>query len=270
MKRITSLIILTMYCLTAFAQVSTVQEKSKEDWKKLTFEVDLNKTNYVQLEPIYGKFKLSNQTEGLLYTEIPDFLQDTMLRVNFKGKIKEVGRLASYIGRAEKLPGHNIPAFQPEGIYEKDLSIEINATEIFPESGNYQIQFFLYGAKGIASNIIEITIEEPSSINKEAFDYLSKYENAMSFYWVWKEKDGISLLETFVNKYGESAYGESAISYLGNVYSAKGEIDKAKAEFEKIKSSENAIIAKEANKSLADIAKRKADLQGIQNQKEKP
>ncbi len=143
----------------------------------------------------------------------------------------------------------------------------------FPEPGNYQLQFVLHSAGGdktVKSDIIEVTIEEPEGINKEASDFMRKHREFFGLSsWTPNSNESQTLLETFVRKYGQSVYGEIAISTLGTFYLERGDFDKAKAEFEKIKSSGNTIIAKHANNFLTNIAKRKADLQKTQKEKQK-
>ena len=109
------------------------------------------------------------------------------------------------------------------------------------------------------SNAIELQILEPIGTDKEALEFLRKHENPLSFDWVFKDKDGDASLEDFVNRFGNSVYGETAISHLANLYLARNKADKAKVEFEKLKSSKNRILAKEANKALAEIASRKRE-----------
>ena len=257
--------------LSIFAQISKAQEMSKDGLERTLF-VEFGKSKYFLLEPISAKFRLRiPSTDGMR-----KILKGISIKISIDGKSKVYSSLTTNIsqGEPQPLPGASNIGQVTSGelrycnYEEEELMNRVG--EFFPKSGDYQVQFFLGGVKWIDSNIINLTIEEPREINKEAFDFLSKYENATSFDWVWKEKNGEALLEEFVNKYGESVYGESAISYIGNIYLAKGEFDKAKIEFEKIKSSENSILAKEANKSLADIAQKKVDLQKTQNQKEKP
>ena len=78
---------------------------------------------------------------------------------------------------------------------------------------------------------------------------------------VFVEENGVDLLQTFVGSYSGSIYEEYAIVSLGNYYRSKGEFDKAQNEFEKVKSGNNKYIADNANKSLADIERRKVDLE---------
>jgi hypothetical protein len=218
MKKNVSLLILVMVLVSeiAFAQIPG---ESENDWKKLSFEVELDKNNYQQLEPIAAKFRLSNNMEIPLKIDFPDFIKDTTLRVMFKGKVSDFAGLNPTIsqGKPQAFPGYVSPTFEPGKVHEKEYLIGINSKEIFSKPGKYQIQFFLYGSKGLASNSIDIEIDEPTGINKEAFEFLNKFENSMSFYWAWKEKNGLYLLETFVSRYGQSIYGERAILYLGNV-----------------------------------------------------
>jgi hypothetical protein len=270
MRKLIGLFILTTVSLVVLAHTSHVQEKSKDNFEKMSFEVELNKNSYLPLEPIYAKFKFSNQTGAPLAIERPQFLVDSKLRVSFKDKLSEFNRLTLSTGRPQPMPGE-IPVFQHGDVYERGYILNTGLEGFFPEPGSYQIQFVLYspdgGTKSIVSNLIEITIENPRGIDKEAFEFLNKYKNETLFFG-GEKGNGQFLLETFVNKYSESVYGEYAIYQLGLAYRYKNEIDKAQVEFEKIKSSKNKYIADIANESLEDVARTKAYLEKMKQQKQ--
>jgi hypothetical protein len=274
----------------SFAQFFSAQETVKDDFDR-TLHVELDKSSYVMLEPMLAKFNLTLPSAD----RSPRILKSISVKITYNGRTRQFQGLTLITTQGEPQP---LPAGNHDGLLNngeldslrkgnsnvQPTNVEIKSHdfdeeeiidrvgEFFPNPGKYQIQFLLHYPTGkvIPSNVIEITVEEPSGIDKEAFDFLNKYENAISFFWVWKEKNGEALLAEFVNKYGGSLYGESAISYLGNVYLAKVDLDKAKAEFEKIKASENSTIARNATNSLTDIAKRKADLQKNQKENERP
>ncbi len=254
-----------------FAQTLIMPETSKDDFEKMTFEVEVNKDSYVMSEPIFVRFKFSNKTGLPQTTYSPSFLQESKLKVNFNGRTSVFDHLSSING-----PGIRFAGTIPAGGFstgDEMLSSPLVGT-FFPEPGSYKFQFVLHspgGDKTIESNVLEVTIEKPTGINKEAFDFIKKHQEFFGLSsWTYDGKNSEALLERLVNDYGQSVYGEIAISSLGFLYLAKGEIEKAKVEFDKIKSSENPIIAKEANRSLADITKRKADLQNLEKQKQKP
>ena len=127
--------------------------------------------------------------------------------------------------------------------------------EFFPSYGKYQIRFIFDGAK---PNVFSVTIKPPAGIDLAAYEQLSKFKNPLSFYWVWEDKNGVSMLESFVNKYGRSVYGESATLYLGQIYLLRAQNDQAKTEFTKIKNSKHISIAADAREALAEIERRKA------------
>ena len=267
MKKLICLLAVTIISLFAIAQPSEAQEKSKDSLKRI-LQVKFEKSKYILLEPILAKFKLTIPSTD----SIPGISKGILVKINFEGRIHEFRGLTSLItqGVPQPLPIRN-PIKKDTNIepkyydYSEEKIID-RVGEFFPEPGNYKIQFFLIHPNSqtiVPSNVIEVTIEKPTNINNEAFNYLNKYENAMSFYWVWEEKNGLVLLEEFVSKYGQSVYGEYAIDYLGKVYLAKGELDKAQVEFEKILSSNNKYIAENAKKSLADINTKKKDLEQI-------
>jgi hypothetical protein len=260
MRNTISSILLFLISFAAFSQTSSNQEKVTNDVAKMSFEVELAKKNYLPLEPVIATFKLTNKADVPVKVEFPDLLLDTSAKVAVDGKVTEFNALTLTFGRPQHLPEHEVPLFGSGDVYEKEYQIEV---PLFPKPGNYQVQFFLdlsdKGNTRLMSDPVNITVDKPAGADAEAFEFLNKFENGISFYWVWKEKNGISLLETFVDKYGQSVYGDQAILYLGSVYRAKDELDKAQAEFEKIRFSKNKFIALKANNSLAEIEKIKAD-----------
>ncbi len=98
MKKLISLFVLVMANLAVFAQTSVVQETGRDDFEKMTFEVELDKNSYVMFEPIFVKFKFSNQTGVPQTTYSPSFLQESKLRVNFNGKTSVFEHLSSING----------------------------------------------------------------------------------------------------------------------------------------------------------------------------
>lgn len=257
MKKIIGLFVLTMAGILLFAQNFYAQEKagSVED-----LDVQFEKPSYFLLEPIFATFKYKlSSTENM-----PELSRETLVRVYFNGKTTEFSGLTFNItkGEPQPLPAGNFvlknSASAPQNRdYEKEQIIERSA-EFFPHAGDYKIQFVL---RGIASKLIDIKIENPIGLNKDAFNFLNQHEGNVSFDWVWKEKNGIALLETFVDKYGDSVYGETAIQILGIYYFFCDEHDKAQAAFEKIKNSPHKPVFENAKQFLSDIAKRKAELQ---------
>lgn len=222
-----------------------------------SWEVRLNKGFYFLHEPIFAHF----ETTLLGDERKPVFRYDASIKVTFQGETKDFGVL-SRGGAAEELPNVILSTPGPglnesrSRTFKSDEYIE-RVDELFPKAGIYEIQFFWHKPSGItASNSIQITIQEPTGgAEKQAFDFLNKNENPISFNWIWKRKDGVSNLENFVARYSESVYGEAAIRYLANVYKARGEIDKAQVEFEKLRSSKNKPFSDEAEVAISEIAK---------------
>lgn len=252
-KRLTVLFILLMVSSIAFTQTSDSDIKRNSGFKKLSFEFELNKNNYLPFEPLFVKFRLSNQTKTPLAADRPQFLHDSVLKVmNFRGESKEITNLTLTSSGGPLLPGP-IPILQPLQSYEEEEKVPVISSDVFAEPGKYQIQFLICG---IESNVIEITVNKPLGIDKEAFDFLNKHGKDVWFGNIFLEKDGLALMEIFVNRYAQSGYGELAIYQLGLRYFYTDQLDPAQREFEKIKTSSNKLIAETAKKSLADIEKR--------------
>ncbi len=246
---------LVVFTSNLFSQVNQQTYETSE----LSYAVELNKIEYFLLEPVFVNFKLTNISRSILTIEKPIFLLDSILTVEFpSGEKREIDSMSLSSGRPQHLPG-NKSKLQPLQVYDQTSVLPISSN-ILVNEGKYKLKFSL---NGITSNTLEITVNNPTGIDKEAFDFLNKYETKNTFNWVWEEKNGISILEEFVSKYGNSVYGEQAISYLGNIYKAKGQFDKAQTEFEKLKSSKNKVISDEAKKAIEEIRTRKVCLENI-------
>lgn len=259
MRKIIILLILLVTNSVAYAQTSDLTAKRNAGFDKLTFEVELNKNSFLPFEPLLVKFKVFNQTKLPLAADNPQFLRDSVLKVtNSNGRIIEVNSLITSQGRALPLPGQ-IPILQPLQSYE-EIKIPAIDSNVFSEPGKYKLQFILYGGtKPLESNVIEVAIEIPLGIDKDAFDYLNKNGKNVWFAPSFRE-NCFNLLRNFVDMYGESTYGKYAIKSLASYYFYKGELDKAQTEFEKIKDSQNKVIAEEAKRSLAEIENKKTAL----------
>jgi hypothetical protein len=193
--------------------------------------------------------------------DCPDFLLDTSAKVVSDDKEIHLPSLTFTHRRPQKLPGQVETVLQPGNFCEDEKEIE---GVLFPAPGRYRVQFVIHDSNGgrgqISSDVIEIAVGTPEGINKAAMNFLKNYENPTTFYWAWKEKDGLALLERFINDYSTSVYGESAIRYLGSLYLARGDLDKAAMAFRRIQTSSNNVIAAEALKSLSEIKAAKVPL----------
>ncbi len=88
---------LVVICLFTFTQNAFSQENNlKEDFEKMSFEVNMKKTEYLMLEPISVRLKFSNKTNSLLKTTPPVFASDVRLRVNSNGKPRDYAPLFGY------------------------------------------------------------------------------------------------------------------------------------------------------------------------------
>ncbi len=261
-----------IFLIFGFASVSGINAQEtvlKEDFGKLSLNVELNKSEYIPLEPLFVQIKVSNQTQDTLsLLSIPDFKR-LFVEVTSNGITKTVGSLyTSGPGRG------SFPVEVKKGqAFSKAVALEVNLSKMFPEPGQYQMRFVLYNGRDkglggqIKSEIKEITIKKPTGIDKVAIEFLRKNMDQSSdvLFW-WKDQNKWQeLMEKFVQDYSESEIGEYAIFQLGISYSNGGELDKAETEFEKIKNSSNKYISDNANKSLAEIKQKKTDLEKVKN-----
>lgn len=234
----------------------------KDDFKKMSFEVELNKTEFVLLEPIGIKFRFANKTNQPQTSFAPTFLTETTVKISRNDKNWD----RSLYNLSISIPVRPPRLFMPGQTVESNGIVQPNfENKFFPEPGIYQLQFFLSadGIRKLPSAVFEVEIKRPTGIDKEAFDYLMKYQSQSSselFYFDGRKNgNDAPRLEKFVAKYGSTAYGEYAIFSLGNFYLFYDEFEKAEVEFEKIKTSDNKIIADATAKALAEVEKCKAE-----------
>jgi hypothetical protein len=236
---------------------------NQDFFNKLTFEIELNKKEYVQFEPIFVKAEIVNKTQKpLAIMSLPSFSRIQLLvRYNGGERSKTFGNLF-LIGTGRDGFGTTLDNNQS---ITGNIVLEKNLNDMFPNYGKYNIQVILKNSFGkeIKSEIKEITISEPTGIDKEAVVFLKKAQNSALFWW--KEdadaehynKTGKSLMEDFTERYSSSVFGDYSIFRLANDYLNAGHIEKAAVEFEKIKLSSNKKIADDANKAIEDIEKSK-------------
>lgn len=244
-----------MASLAICTEVSFAQAaRYDDDFRKMSFEIDLHKRTLVSGEPLFVKFKLSNRTRSPLSILPPLFIHDSKLKVTINGKSSIFNDLSGTTGGPRLL--QSVP---PDWLTTEEVVLGSPYTSyFFPKPANYQIQFVLDSATGdktLESNVIDITIIKPSGINKEAYDFMNKHGEFFGLSsWSPLTKEDLSLLETFVRKYGRSVYGELAIVSLGTYYYvALRKFDQAIEEFEKVRFSKNTLNATEAKRSLEAI-----------------
>ena len=180
-------------------------------------------------------------------------------KTHFNGGGKRFNSITIFSGFPSGFP----VTFQSGNGYKDDITLDTNLDEFFPQPGIYTIRLLLNGSEGklLRSNLVELTIIEPTGIDKEAFNFIqqNKIYNRHPILFVWnndvKCKNGKTLLEEFVSKYSASIYGEIAIYQLGNYYFRNHEPEKAEVELKKLKFSKNPRIAKDAKATLLDVEK---------------
>lgn len=268
MRKMISLLVWSMVVLIAVAQPPAQSGDRSDDFQNMSFEVELDKQTYHLLETVFAKFKFSNKTNAQQKTYEPDFDQETIVRVEFKGKMMEYRLPTLVVGKPMRL----FPTTYGAGdTYEKEAMLGLFYKEYFPEPGKYQLQFILSGTdptQQIASNLQEITILTPQGIDEEAYQFLEEHEKHGGWLFSWVHSYGLSSLQDFVDKYNQTPYGEVAIYKLGIAFQRAGKLDKAKSEFDKIKVSKSSHIRDIAIRAIGEIETKKALQDKLKQQKQ--
>lgn len=204
----------------------------------LTFEVAVNKTTFVQLEPIPLRLTIKNSTNTPLnnYTALNFSHGQVKALVTNNGKTREITRLSS-LNTEVYIPGTKLSPGEREEITEI-WSTDLD--KIFSEAGEYYVQFLVTNKSPnpIKSNVLKIEIVKPQLLDYEALQFLKKYGDPMEFFeslsLTDSKEDPDTILEAFVVSYGESSYGNYATYRLGKIYINKKMYREGKELLEKI------------------------------------
>jgi hypothetical protein len=264
MKKLIGLLLFSIGCLIVLASPSLGQDAVKHDEKPFVFEVELNKDEYLLMEPVFVKFKFFNRTALSQKVVPPYFVYESKLIVTYLGKTSIFNDLTS----GGEIPGVRFPQIlrPTESINKEEVFNSAYTGVFFPVPGIYFLQFELRDSTGtniLTSNLVEVRIVNPQGADKEAYDFMKGHKDFFALS-SWTGKEGEALLETFVNRYSETVYGELAINSLGHIYLGKGELDKAELQFGKLKNSRHSLLIEDSKESLADIEKKKANLKKFQ------
>lgn len=256
--------IFLFFYLLFVININAQSEFVKDDFDKLSLSAQLNKSDYIPLEPILLKLKITNASgEDLKLNTGPDFKR-ILVEIKFNGKTSNFS--SPFLIR----PGRALlgGVFEKGKTLERSVLLDSYLDEMFPEYGKYQVSIVMTNGRdddqeaSFKSNAFEINIKKPIGVDKEAIDFLRENQDK-SLFW-WKEKNeqvslsstGKTLVERFADKYSASAFGQYAILNLGRHYFNRGEIEKAKLKLEKIKSSSNIFVADQASEILTEISKK--------------
>lgn len=252
------LLLLVPLCLMLF--ISTFGQKEVEitdGFENMTFRVNLNKKNYYPLETAYVEFELLNSTNSSLSVTRPSFILESKLKVVHTDKISIYRIPTQYSGIPKRFP----TLLKSGNSFSEVLAVDLINKDLFPKIGPYVIQFILYSpdkTKFLKSNEVSINIVQPIGLNNNAYKFLEKYSKYIgTFSWAFTEKEGDKILETFVQNYSNSIYGESAIYNLGMIFNSQGRLNEAENLFSRIKNSSNQVIAKSAKHFIKEIKIRK-------------
>lgn len=142
--------------------------------------------------------------------------------------------------------------------------IDIDLDKIFPYPGEFQLQAELLdvdGKKTIKSNHLRVRIIEPAGLDRQALDFIKNNSNPSYFlngYERIVNKKPLSILEEFVSRFSETAYGNYAAFQLGEVYLSKKDYEKAIKHLEKLAKKSDFVFAERVEDYL-DKAKEKIE-----------
>jgi hypothetical protein len=134
------LVSLLLFTHVLFSQTLPGKE---DDFKKMAFDAVLDRTNFIELEPINVHLRFSNRTGKPLIALPPDFLGYTKIKVDNNGAsaTHEISLIRVNMRRFMR-------TFESEDFVEEKLLLDTNLDLLFPNPGHYTIQFTLGNGKG--------------------------------------------------------------------------------------------------------------------------
>jgi hypothetical protein len=246
------------------AQGLVQQQKDKPEepgFSDLNFEISMPKETFNQLEPIPITLILSNRTsQTILGHNLLEFWGHyVQLFVSEIGgerqKIKDLTMMHALVDvqNQEIKPGQK---------HQSKQLIDIDLDKIFPYPGEYQLQAELLdvdGKKVIKSNHLRIRIVEPKGLDRQAFEFIKNNSNPSYFlngYERIVDHKPLSILEEFVSKFSETAYGDYAVFQLSGVYFSNKDYEKAIKHLEKLAKKADFVFADKVQDYLREAKER--------------
>ena len=225
----------------------------------MSVKIATDRNEYFQSEPIGITCRFLNNTTRPQITVLPDFSSESRLAIepgSYPVCFYQISKLRPPLTR-------RLRVFQPRTDSEEPILLDTNLDEMFPYPGTFTIQLSLPTMQGnmLESNPVQITIKEPVGIDKEALDFFRRHKSHIQFstlfgWWNHVKLDGRhTILEQFVNEYGESVYGELAALRLATYYLSRNEKSIARPLLEKAARSNNVRIATDSKYWLQNYEK---------------
>jgi hypothetical protein len=206
-------------------------QQAKGSFDALTLRLTALKANVVQMEPIPFKLELVNNTEipvAGVGVSIDFASRSTKLEIKQpNGKIRTPGGLSS------KISGMPLAHLVPREIAPGD---KIETRDVYNSGhwnflgkpGEYQIRASItnFDDKTVYSDWVKVTVSEPVSFEKAAYDYLMKRMNEHPPFAPFNNST-IDELEEFVAQYPGTIYADY---FRYSLYQGYREKDKVKAE----------------------------------------
>lgn len=145
---------------------------------------------------------------------------------------------------------------EPSESSEATEFVTLGLNKYFPEPGIYELQAVLYNADGtqsIESNTVTIEIQEPSGINRNAYN-LIKNSSFQDYLFSGAEfKKVKNTLEAITTRFPNSAYAKNSFYLLGEVYFYDKQYPKALTNLLRLENDNGFIFAEKVKNYLTEI-----------------
>lgn len=259
MKQLLTASLLTVLLLVGNTSQGLTQQRfvssQSEGFAALTLEIALPKEEFFQLEPIPITLNLKNDTDHPIMGHAAlDFdLHHVRLSVTpadgQKTQLKDLTMLRSLVS----VPRHQI---KPGQSYQSKQLITIGLNRSFPQPGTYQLQAVFTdvdGAEKVESNVLTIRILEPTGLNTQALNFINSNADPAYFfngYGLSLRDNSLEVLQEFVSRFEQSAYGDYATFLLGETLFSMKDYGRALPHLTKLAENSNFIFADKVTEYL--------------------
>lgn len=231
--------------------------KQKLNLSKLSLELKASKTEFLLLEPISFSVKLKNNLGQPITASAPKISsEDIVINCFFtndqdeekKLKLTELTDSLASVISAEEITGS-------EKLWQYHLVS--GRTDLFSKAGEYKFQLTIHsGKERLTSNLLTISIIEPTGSDKEILDKLKAlpyFTDLMSISGISEDKELFESAEKLPREFPNSSYINYVIFNLAEIHFSLGNTQKAVSNLSYLVETDNFPFANQALGFLKEI-----------------
>lgn len=241
---------------TIACQSESAIAQTNVKFSDLKLEISTRKDNFVQLEPIVIKFKVSNPTTQSILGHTSFNLTSNFTNLVVRNEKGEEKMFSGFSPLPKQVGVYPRP-IKPGESQEVENLLNYRLQEMFPSAGKYEVRsiFFNFSKPGKAiSNTVTLTIKAPEQPDKEAFDFINKTANSAMFFTgdVSLEKRE-KIWRKFLLQHANTVYADFITFALGQHLFFANQFQESQTLLEGLSSKPDFIFADRVENYLSEI-----------------